>query len=161
LSMLAVAIMCDALVPNAQARLMEEKVSPRQLMVNTNLVGLVLAMGWMVMQGEVGEAVTAVLLSPTLFALLIVVGFSLAGAVLCYTMLIESAGAVVAVSVATLRKTATIGLSYLMFPKPLTAVRVVGIAAVVAGIVLASKTSAAVANRFCKPKAAAAATLPR
>lgn len=146
LSMLSVAILCDALVPNAQSRLLETQISARQLMVNTNLVGLVLALGWMVSLGEFAEVIAATVVSPLLLVLLCLVGASLALAVLCYTMLIESAGPVVAVSVATLRKTATIALSYIFFPKPWTLTRIIGVTAVVAGIVLASKSSAAVAQ---------------
>jgi drug/metabolite transporter (DMT)-like permease len=158
LSMLLAAVLCDALVPNAQSRLLDTKVSATQLMVNTNAVGLVLATGWMIAHGEIGEVVTAIALSPLLLGLLAVVGISLAVAVLCYTLLIESAGPVVAVSVATLRKTATIGLSYLFFPKPMTLTRAVGVAAVVVGVVLASKSSAivstAVAKHLCPSRAA-------
>lgn len=75
---------------------------------------------------------------------------SLAIAVFCYTLLIETAGPVVAVSVATLRKTATIGLSYVFFPKPLTLTRGVGVVAVVLGVILASKSSAIVSSTIAK-----------
>jgi adenosine 3'-phospho 5'-phosphosulfate transporter B3 len=149
LSMLGVAIMCDAFVPNAQARLLESKVSAHQLMVNTNLVGLGLAVVWMIARGEVAEVVAAAALSPLLLGLLVIVGVSLAGAVLCYTMLIKAAGPVVAVSVATLRKTATIALSFAVFPKPMTPIQAVGITAVLGGVVLASKSSAAGAKWLC------------
>ena len=64
-------------------------------------------------------------------------GLGLATAVLAYTKLIQVTDSVVAVQVATLRKVATVVLSYIVFPKPWLWIHVVGAGdLVLAGIVL-------------------------
>ena len=66
------------------------------------------------------------------------VGIGLSTAVWAYTKLIQATSSVVAVAVSTLRKVATIALSYIIFPKPLLPIHMVSFVLVVAGMVLSS-----------------------
>ena len=77
---------------------------------------------------------------PALLAHLGAIGASLAVAVMAYTRLIEQSGSVVAVTVATLRKVATMACSYLLFPKPFPRQHAWASAAVLGGVVLSTWT---------------------
>ena len=81
--------------------------------------------------------------APFLLANLSGIGCSLAVAVMCYTTLIKKAGSVAAVSIGTIRKIVTIGLSYILFPKELLPIHKVSTVCVVLGIVM---------EAFKKPK---------
>ena len=113
-------------------------LSARELMTNANGVGffgLVIGMAW---NGTLWEAIRTAVRHPVLLAYLLAVGGTLSVAVLCYTRLIREAGSVVAVAVATLRKVATVVLSYVVYPKPLSGRHVVSGMVVLAGILLSN-----------------------
>ena len=134
---LTISAFCDALVPNIQQDMMKLNNTPaEELMVNTNVVGLVCATCYMIVTGDFTQLVKIGKESPELLANLSGIGCSLAVAVMCYTTLIKKAGSVAAVSIGTIRKIVTIGLSYILFPKELLPIHMVSSVCVVIGIVL-------------------------
>lgn len=146
--LLSTSILCDAIVPNFQQALMAGQNLPledsrestgrgltaAELMVNVNSVGFLGLFVYMLLSGSLFSAVTRA--TPMLCVYLVTIGTALATAVFCYTKLIREAGSVVAVTVATLRKVATVVLSYIFFPKPLHGIHVLSGLLVLAGIVL-------------------------
>lgn len=161
LALLLISILCDALVPNFQQILMAppttEKtkvlphvegegettmakggVSAAELMANVNLIGFACLLTYMAISGHLSDVVTTSVLHPRLVMYLCMVGVGLSTAVFAYTRLIQASGSVVAVAVATLRKVATVILSYVVFPKALLGIHVVSGFLVLGGIVLSS-----------------------
>lgn len=75
---------------------------------------------------------------PNVLPLLAGAGLMLSLGVMSYTRLVHEAGSVFAVGVSTLRKSVTLLLSFILFPgKAFDRVRGVGLAAVMAGVLLA------------------------
>ena len=111
-------------------------VSAPSLMVNTNGVGYIGLVLFLFCSGTLPEILRAALGQPFLFVYLAAIGLSLSIAVLCYTRLIQESGSVVAVAVATLRKVATIILSYLVYPKAVSMVHALSGFLVFGGILL-------------------------
>ena len=119
--LLIAAVTCDAFLPNVQKRMLST-VSPEELMINSNLMGSLLLSVYMLFSGSLQDLINVLYGGEKSFLLgvaLIGIGSCLAMAVLCYTHLINEAGPIVAVGVATLRKVVTLVLSYVVFPKPL------------------------------------------
>ena len=147
---LTISAFCDALVPNIQQEMMKLNNLPaEELMVNTNVVGLVCTICYMTITGDFFALIRIGRESPDLLGNLSGIGCSLAVAVMCYTTLIKKAGSVAAVSIGTIRKIVTIGLSYILFPKELLPIHMVSTVCVVIGIVM---------EAFKKPKSGSAAT---
>lgn len=159
--LLSTSILCDAFVPNFQHSLMagtattsplpdhnikdtqrqpHHGLTAAELMVNVNSVGFIGLLLYMIVSGSLVSAVSLGSDHPMLLLYLVTIGTGLSVAVFCYTKLIQGAGSVVAVAVATLRKVATVVLSYLFFPKPLHSVHVVSGLLVLAGILLNAYT---------------------
>uniref|UniRef100_A0A7S2MJ67 Sugar phosphate transporter domain-containing protein n=1 Tax=Helicotheca tamesis TaxID=374047 RepID=A0A7S2MJ67_9STRA len=148
---LTISIICDALVPNIQKRIMcpvqkvhgdsaaaTKGLSAAALMVNTNAVGFSVLLFVMSVSGMVGATVTAAMERPVLLVYLFGVGICLAMAVLAYTRLIQLSGPVVAVATATLRKVVTVLLSYILYPKPLLPVHAFSGLLVLVGVLLST-----------------------
>jgi adenosine 3'-phospho 5'-phosphosulfate transporter B3 len=159
LILLALALLGDALVPNMQQRAMSsgiggsKPVSPQELMVITNLYAFVAVGVWMACD-RMQQYVTIVdgiqVPSPALLSddsqshlvlLIIIVGACVAAALQFSMDIINEYGSVVAVSVATARKIVTMLLSYLIFPKPVSALQVAALVCIVAGTALAAWAS--------------------
>ena len=95
-------------------------LSVQELMTNANGVGCAMLVIWMTLSGSLFEVTQTALTSPLLLEYLCVIGGTLSLGVFCYTQLIHESGPVVAVAVATLRKVATVVLSYVVYPKRFT-----------------------------------------
>lgn len=146
IALLTASVVCDALVPNLQQKLMDgsgggeggEKqkmgLSAAALMVNVNAVGFTALLLYMIASGSLSSSVKVAVADPTLLLYLSLVGIGLSTAVLAYTRLIRGAGSVAAVAVATLRKVATVLLSYVIFPKPLLPIHVLSGLLVLGGV---------------------------
>jgi len=113
-------------------------LSAGELMTNVNAVGTICLFIFMVLSGSLVSAVTTAVANPVLLVYLVLIGLGLSMAVLAYTRLIKTAGSVVSVAVATLRKVATVVLSYIIFPKALLRIHIVSGVLVLAGICLNS-----------------------
>lgn len=150
IALLTISILCDALVPNVQKELMSNSLptdkesmqriglSAQAVMINTNAVGFCMLVCYMVVSGAAFDAVQTVLVHPKLLLYLVSVGICLSTAVLAYTNLIKSTSPVIAVATTTLRKVATIVLSYIIFPKQITMIHFASLILVLAGIVLSA-----------------------
>mmetsp|Transcript_29709 Transcript_29709/g.45451 ORF Transcript_29709/g.45451 Transcript_29709/m.45451 type:complete len:373 (-) Transcript_29709:79-1197(-) len=159
--LLTISIICDAVVPNLQQQLMctPQKsskgegnstsilpfthssacgLSAQAVMVNVNAVGFLIILLGMLLSGSLVDAVKTSLVDPRLLLYLTCIGLGLSTAVLAYTKLIKSSGPVVAVAVSTLRKVATIMLSYAIFPKPILRIHVISGCLVLLGVVLST-----------------------
>ena len=136
-SILIFSSFCDALVPNIQQDMMKlNNIPAEELMVNTNVVGLFCVSFYMTISRDFVKLFYQAKQSPMLLFNLIGIGSSLAVAVICYTILIKNAGSVVAVSIGTLRKIVTIGLSYFLFPKEFLPIHIFSTICVAIGILL-------------------------
>merc|ERR1712151_837913 len=93
--------------------------SAAAVMVNVNAIGFVGIILMMVLDNSLFETARAASANPQLVIFLNIIGLSLGTAVLAYTKLIKASSSVTAVTVSTLRKIATVSLSYIVFPKPL------------------------------------------
>jgi len=156
IALLTISVVCDALVPNLQQRLMTPKktegipetttspqpvtgLSAQALMFNVNSIGFAFLLTFMILSGSFfRDTLPAVTNHPRLLLYLTLVGVGLSTAVLAYTKLIQCSGPVVAVTVATLRKVATFLLSYILFPKALLPIHAVSGVSVLLGVVLSS-----------------------
>lgn len=139
LGMCALGLSCvfDGLVPNVQQRLLRD-TTPSELMARTNAVGAVAGVISVALSGEASSVVEYAGSRPDLWLLILGIGLSLAGSVLCYTDLVARAGSVFAVGIATLRKSASLLLSYLLFPgKSFDSFRQLGIICIALGLLLA------------------------
>lgn len=113
-------------------------LSASELMTNANGIGCIGLLLFMTISGSLMDALTTALSHPRLLAYLVVIGMALATGVFCYTRLIKQAGSVVAVAVATLRKVATVVLSYMVYPKVLSQIHAVSAFLVLAGILIST-----------------------
>mmetsp|Transcript_13344 Transcript_13344/g.20709 ORF Transcript_13344/g.20709 Transcript_13344/m.20709 type:complete len:350 (-) Transcript_13344:71-1120(-) len=153
--LLTISVFCDALVPNLQQKLLEPTtngnntlsraggLSASALMVNVNAVGFSGLLVYMIFVGHLVESIQVSLTHPRLFVLLTCVGLGLSTAVFAYTRLIQASGSVAAVAVATLRKVATVILSYVLFPKPIIPIHMAAGLSVLSGILI---------HTYCHPK---------
>jgi drug/metabolite transporter (DMT)-like permease len=181
ISLLAISVFCDALVPNLQQQLMQgvgcanpgqrkdsedeelemnslfaEEVegetrtpqhhvaniglSPQALMVNTNTIGFTLLVLSTIFRRSFLPIISFTVNNPHFLIMNLAVGIGLGTAVLAYTELIRRSGPAVAVAVATLRKVATVILSYIIFPKPMTGVHVISAVLVMGGIIVGGRS---------------------
>jgi adenosine 3'-phospho 5'-phosphosulfate transporter B3 len=134
--LLLCSVLCDAFVPNVQKSIMNY-VGAEELMTNSNLLGLIGVFLYMLFHGDLADLLRVISTDEqriVLSASLIGVGLALAVSVLCYTRLIQEAGAVPAVALATTRKVASIVCTYVVFPKPLSALELAALGMIVAGI---------------------------
>lgn len=139
IAMLVTAAFCDACSSNVQQRLMQQMgVSPMDMMLRLNLVGAIGSAMLLVSSGEAGGVVAYAREDHRLLTFAAGVGLTIGIGVWANTQLINEAGSVVAVGVATLRKVFTIVLSYVLFPKPLTMIHVIAGLLVTAGLALSS-----------------------
>jgi drug/metabolite transporter (DMT)-like permease len=113
-------------------------LSADALMTNANGIGCIGLVVVMTFNGSLWEAIRATMVHPLLLVYLMVIGMALATAVWCYTRLIQQAGSVVAVAVATLRKVVTVVLSYIIYPKTMTMIHAASGVLVLGGILLSS-----------------------
>lgn len=147
--LLTISIVCDALLPNMQEKLMmpsatdsngskensqQQGLSAAAVMVNTNAVGFGALLIYMILSGSLIKSIATALTDPHLALYLLCVGLCLSTAVLAYTKLVKTQGSVVAVAVSTFRKIATVMLSYVIFPKPLTRIHIVSGLFVLVGV---------------------------
>lgn len=163
--LLTTSVICDAIVPNVQQRLMAPSISvsstkglpmvngkstssvggmdlsAQAVMINTNTIGFAMLLVFMFFSGSLNDAISAGAQDISLLVYLVSIGLGLSTAVLAYTKLIQSSGPVAAVAVTTLRKVATMMLSYIVFPKPISMQHVISGILVLIGILISS---------FCK-----------
>ncbi|CAB9496846.1 Adenosine 3'-phospho 5'-phosphosulfate transporter 2 [Seminavis robusta] len=138
IALLISSIICDAVVPNYQKLILNQGVAATQLMINTNAVGTLAVLAYMLLTGQLFAIIATCNAHPKLILYLTGVGIGLSTAVWAYTKLIQATSSVVAVAVSTLRKVATIFLSYIIFPKPLLTIHIYAGCLVLLGMVLSS-----------------------
>ncbi|CAB9527532.1 Adenosine 3'-phospho 5'-phosphosulfate transporter 2 [Seminavis robusta] len=137
-ALLLVSIVCDAVVPNYQKILLNQGVPVAQLMINCNDVGTLGVVAYMIVTGQLFAVIRTCYNHPQLFMYLTFVGIGLSTAVWAYTKLIQATSSVMAVTVSTLRKVATMFLSCIIFPKPLLTIHIYSGCLVLLGLVLSS-----------------------
>jgi len=142
---LSFSIAIDAFAPNLQQWLMREQgAGPDLVMKRTNGFAAVIALIVIPILGGVSELIEYARDVREVLACLVGLGTTLSFSIACQIRLIKAAGSVVTVGVATLRKSGTLLLSYLLFPgKAFGWMRGVGIALVALGLGLAEFKSIA------------------
>lgn len=111
-------------------------LSASELMTNAYAVGCIGLLVFMTVTGHLDDAIGEAMVSPHLFANLTLIGVSLSTAVFAHTRLIKESGAVIAVTVTTLREFVTVLLSYLIYPKIFSTLHAVSALLVFGGILL-------------------------
>ena len=140
LVLLFISIVCDAFVPNLQQQFLSppKSLQATELMVNVNAVGWVSLTVYMVVVGQLQRVIHTCWTYPKLIVYLVLIGLGLSTAVLAYTKLIKASGSVVAVAVATLRKVATVVLSYVFFPKAVHSIHILSGFLVLGGVIVSA-----------------------
>jgi len=116
-----------------------EGISAMGLMFNVNSIGFSIEFIYFLFSGSISKTIPICRQQPRLIVFFLLLGLSLAVAVLAYTKLIQKSGSVTAVTVATLRKAFTVILSYVFFPKPILRVHIFSGFLVIAGLSLNGK----------------------
>lgn len=136
--LLASACLIEGAVPNAQQWLMKDGVSANVLMLRMNIFGAAGGVAGLLLSGDLAPFLSYCVQTPQTLPLLLGATSTFAVSVACSTRLIQEAGTVFVAVVSTMRKTATVLLSFLLFPgKNFDAVRGAGLLAVLLGVVLA------------------------
>lgn len=136
--LLVFAVLAEGVIPNAQQLLLKGGVDPNTLMIRTNIIGAVGGAVGLAVSGDVWQLAEFARGTPVVVPLLVGAGLMLSTSVMCYTRIIREVGSVFAVGASTLRKVVTVLLSFMLFPgKAFNAVRAVGLASVLAGVLLA------------------------
>lgn len=106
----------DGLLPNLQQRLMRSGVTAEAMMLRVNLLGLLGSIFTLVIPpSNLSYLFALILEQPSLLAHAMGVSFALASAVYAWTHLVNQAGSVAAVGIATLRKFCTVAASYMIY----------------------------------------------
>ena len=111
-------------------------LSATELMTNAYAVGCSGLLVFMIFTGHLGDAIGKAVVRPHLFANLALIGLSMSIAVFAHTRLIKESGAVIAVTVTTLREFVTVLLSYLIYPKIFSTLHAISALSVFGGIIL-------------------------
>ena len=111
-------LVADAFHATTQDTLMRGLgASTLETMLFTNLFSSLLAFAVVVLTGELSPALAYCLAHPAAYPLFILRAVIIYLGVLCFLLLIQSNGVVVATAVTTVRKILSIALSFVMFPK--------------------------------------------
>mmetsp|Transcript_93318 Transcript_93318/g.243311 ORF Transcript_93318/g.243311 Transcript_93318/m.243311 type:complete len:281 (+) Transcript_93318:2-844(+) len=150
-ALLAFAVLVEGATSNGQ-QLMLHKVSADALMLRMNALGAVGGFAGLVLAGDLGQLLAFSQDQPTTLPLLVGAGFSLATSVACYVRLLREVGSVFATIVSTLRKSVTVLLSFVLFPgKAFTPIRALGLAVVLAGVLLAERSGSRARGKKAPP----------
>eukprot|EP00928_Gymnodinium_smaydae_P028668 TRINITY_DN2180_c0_g2_i1.p2 TRINITY_DN2180_c0_g2~~TRINITY_DN2180_c0_g2_i1.p2 ORF type:complete len:214 (-),score=32.08 TRINITY_DN2180_c0_g2_i1:120-761(-) len=135
---LGVSVLCDAFSANFQQHLLQRLgVPPMVMMFRLNMCGILVSAATIVGSGYSSDALSLLERQPDAFAYVAAVGACLSVGVWANTRLLLEAGAVLMVSVATLRKVMTIILSYCIFKKEIQTSHVLCALVVLLGLVIA------------------------
>jgi adenosine 3'-phospho 5'-phosphosulfate transporter B3 len=115
-------------------------LSAQALMVNTNSIGFSLLLLTTIFRRSFIPILIFSASHPHFLLMSLAVGIGLGSAVLAYTELIRRSGPTFAVAIATLRKVVTVVLSYIIFPKPMSAMHAISAVLVMGGIVVGYKS---------------------
>lgn len=152
LALLILAVIGDALLANFQQRMMQgSEVDPNSMMARVNFLGLAGILLCNVFSGEAAGFVELSRADPEIALSMVLIMITFSVGVWAYTHLINEAGAVFAIGVATLRKVFTVVLSYCIFPKPFTALHAASASLLLAGILMAQKEAQAQKAAVKKP----------
>lgn len=135
LLLLSLAALADAVIPNLQQRTMRRGARPEEMALRVNFVSSSVILVSLVSSGNLKPWLELWQSDTSSFWLMAAGGITFSVAVLSYTFLIVEAGSVAAVSVATIRKVATLALSYVFFPdKTLSAYHVASLGVFALGL---------------------------
>jgi len=139
--LLIISVIADSFVPNIQQRFLQgpHAITVEELMMRTNIIGCLAVILFMIVSNDMSVAIASCVTNPRLLIYFCTVGCTIGISVRCYTGIVGNSGSVTAVAVATLRKVATVVISYVIFPKPIEATHIVAGLVVILGILLAMK----------------------
>lgn len=140
ITFLILAVFSDAIVANFQQRLMQRRgVPPMLVMFRLNVCGVLVSSLTILLSGRARQSIDLMIRQPNTAGYVAGVGASIAIGVWANTQLINEAGSVLVVGVATVRKVLTMILSYCIFPKPLSRMQVISSIVVLCGIIIAER----------------------
>lgn len=137
-ALLVFAVLADGVMPNAQQAILRGGCSPDELTLRVNIAGAVGGIVGLAISGDCHNMGAYIERTPVVIPLLVAGGLTFSASVMSYMRLIEEAGSVYAVGVSTVRKSATVFLSFMLFPgKAFNAVRGAGLATLLVGLLIA------------------------
>lgn len=130
-------LVADAVHSNTQDSLLREhKSSTNEAMLFTNAFAAVMTLVYVIATGELMPAIRYCQENSEAYLLFTIRSVVIYGGVLCFVSLIKSHGVVVATIVTTVRKIASILLSFLLFPKAWSIKYVFGLLGFVASVAI-------------------------
>mmetsp|Transcript_74838 Transcript_74838/g.196269 ORF Transcript_74838/g.196269 Transcript_74838/m.196269 type:complete len:417 (-) Transcript_74838:74-1324(-) len=139
---LLAAIVADVIIVNTQQFMMQKRgVPPMSLMLRQNFMGLVAACTFMCFTGDAPATLSRAVEQMVVLKYAACVGVVTGACVWANTYLVKEAGSVPQVALSTLRKLSTVVLSFALFPKPLTTLHLLAVAAVSCGLLLPTLAS--------------------
>ena len=158
IALLALAVVCDSVVPNVQQRLLETR--PKQeLVFHTNWVSALLTACYMGWTGEGARAIAFCERRPRVLGLLLIQATCGYLGILVYLETVRAYGPKVTVVITSCRKLFTIALSSLAFGHQLTGFHLVGVGTVFLGITLNVYADARPSRLLAPPSLLAVALL--
>ncbi|EWM30103.1 udp-galactose transporter [Nannochloropsis gaditana] len=134
ITLVSLSVVCDAVLPNLQERLFAEGSSRLEVTFYSNILTLGLMSVSTLLSGDLLGALAYAQADHKAAVLLLVYTLLAYVAISLHMALVKSFGSVAAVLVGNSRKTMTICLSFLLFPKPFSNLYVVGGMLVLAGL---------------------------
>ena len=123
----SISLVFDSLHSNTQDKLVRQyHASTAEAMLYTNFYAAILVLLATVSSGQFIVAFQYCQQNPISWLLLTIRSFVIYFGVLCFITLVKSSGAVAATAVTTIRKIATIACSFILFPKPITTLHLIG-----------------------------------
>mmetsp|Transcript_2120 Transcript_2120/g.4545 ORF Transcript_2120/g.4545 Transcript_2120/m.4545 type:complete len:228 (+) Transcript_2120:567-1250(+) len=127
LSLVSLSVVADAIMPNVQQRLFQRGESRANVVFFTNLVvsvGMLVSLG---ASGDLSGALGVAQSDATCAAMMLTYATVSYVAVSCHMTVVQRFGGVVGVLVGNGRKIVTIVLSFILFPKPVSALYAAGV----------------------------------
>jgi adenosine 3'-phospho 5'-phosphosulfate transporter B3 len=124
--LVCISVAADAFLPNLQERVFENGSSRVEVTYFTNLLTLASMTTFFTMTGDIQEAVSYALLNRHAMAIMSLYTFLAYIAISFHMTLVQEYGGIATVLVGNTRKALTIVLSFILFPKPMSYLYVVG-----------------------------------
>ncbi|KAM3568537.1 hypothetical protein VYU27_009337, partial [Nannochloropsis oceanica] len=134
ITLVSLSVVCDAILPNLQVRLFEAGSSRLEVTFYSNIMTLVLMSFSTLLSGDLLGALAYARSNQTAAVYLVMYTLLAYLAISLHMTMVQSFGSVAAVLVGNSRKTMTICLSFLLFPKPFSPLYVWGGMLVLGGL---------------------------
>ena len=124
--LVCVSVVADAFLPNFQERVFDQGSSRIEVTYFTNLLCIIAMSVFFSISGDLQQALVYALANPHAMYLMIVYTFLAYIAITFHMALVKEFGGIITVLVGNARKAVTIFLSFLLFPKPMNNLYILG-----------------------------------